>query len=222
MSDSRLLLIYEDGPAREGIALVLSSIAGMRVVASVGHRYAGIAEVLRHQPDIVIVALPPDEALQTLESIRLLHSMSKVLVMHIPDDFTDMSAFIRSGASGFVPMSACTADLVQAVEALSRGEVCCPPQALPRLFHDLREQTGNSYLDLDALSLLSAREREIAELVAAGKSNSEIAESLFISIGTVKNHIHKILGKLGCSRREDVVQYMRFGATYGQIPVPWR
>ncbi len=160
------------------------------------------------------------EQLQLVDSIRSAHPDARILVSGIPDqrnsDHTDLVfEYLEHGASGYVTKSQAH-QLSMAVETVAGGGAWIEP----RLTTELVERTVALRDALASMKphtfgsgqpdLLTRRQIEVLELLAAGKTNREIADALFISIGTVKNHVHRILDTLQASSRDEAAGYYQF------------
>lgn len=131
-----------------------------------------------------------------------------MLVLGIRESEHEVVAAAEAGACGYVAHDRSIGDLVAAVERAARGEVVCPPRIVGCLFRrigSLASERGEPA----GFAELTAREREVIELVGQGLSNKEIARRLGIRLATVKNHVHNSLGKLGVRRRSAVAALLR-------------
>ncbi|MGB9619747.1 MAG: LuxR C-terminal-related transcriptional regulator, partial [Armatimonadota bacterium] len=112
---------------------------------------------------------------------------------------------IQSGAMGYLLKDAASSQLVDAIRKVAAGGCWLPPDLTSKLFHGIARKPHGD--DSARLSLLTAREVEVLKLLGEAKSNSEIAEELFISEHTVKVHVSRILEKLGLSHRAEAVRF---------------
>lgn len=183
---------------------------------------SGLFEVAGVPPEGVEAAChakPPDLVL--LESAcaaylslarRLLEARPSLVVAAVADSDTDEDILrcAEAGLTAFVPASTTPQELPNRLAALLRGELSCPPRLVARLYRRLselvarRRQPPGPVPATPEMSALTQREQEIAAHLAAGLSNKEIARALRLSLSTVKNHVHAILGKLQVARRREV------------------
>jgi DNA-binding NarL/FixJ family response regulator len=112
---------------------------------------------------------------------------------------------LRAGASGFMLKRAPAEDLISAIRVVAAGDALLAPSVTKRLIDHFASRPGPSARDKTVLSRLTEREREVFELIAQGLSNSEIAERLFLTDGTVKTHVKHIFEKLDARDRTQVV-----------------
>lgn len=213
MSGERLrVLVIEDHPLfREGLRLLLDQ-SGVDVVATAGTGEDGVAAAVELQPDVVVMDLQlPD--LHGLEATRRILGASphvQILVLTMFDDDDSVFAAMRAGARGYLLKGSDQADIVRAVEAVGRGEAIFGPGVANRLlgFFAARHAVRHH----DAFPQLTPREREVLDLIAAGRSNDAIARRLLVSTKTVSNHISNVFTKLQVTdRAEAIVRARRAG-----------
>jgi DNA-binding NarL/FixJ family response regulator len=114
-------------------------------------------------------------------------------------------AAIRAGASGYVLKQVGSNDLIQAIEAAARGEATLDPSLTQRVFAEVRRSIQKG--EAATFSELTAQEMQVLALIAEGKTNREIAATLFLSEGTIRNYVSNILSKLGVSNRAEAAAY---------------
>jgi DNA-binding NarL/FixJ family response regulator len=157
-------------------------------------------------PDVVMVdwQLPDGNGADAIRVIRRFSPDTKVIVLTGNGDDTTLQQAVTAGCDGFVTKDRPPADLVRAIQAAGRDEVAFDPVALGRVLDGMA--AGRPREDV------SERELEVIALLADGASNKQIAEQLFLSPNTVRNHIHRISKKLGVtSRLEIVMEAARIG-----------
>lgn len=128
--------------------------------------------------------------------------------MGIPDADEHLIAFAEAGVLGFLEGEATVDELVASVECVARGEASCPPRVAATLLRRITFLTAAPARAADSTAL-TARERQIVQLIAEGLSNKEIAQRLYIEVATVKNHVHNILEKLQVSSRGEAAARLR-------------
>jgi DNA-binding NarL/FixJ family response regulator len=162
---------------------------------------AGLELVQRHGPDVAIMDLnlPAMSGHDAIRRIADCAPATQVLVLTISANESDVIEAVLAGACGYLLKDASVADIVTGVRAAAAGESMVSPRMTKTILDQLRQQDrGDGKPPAEALS---AREREILRLVTEGKDNATIAQELFISPYTVKNHISNILLKLHVSNR---------------------
>jgi two-component system response regulator NreC len=184
----RVLIADDHTLFRAGVRVLLEAVSGIEVVgeAADGERAIEMAGSLR--PDVVLmdIAMPGTNGLEATRTIKSRFPDMQVLVltMHRSDEY--FFEMLKAGASGYVLKGAETAELVDAVQDVARGEVFLQPTMAKKLLGDyLNRLRGVDDPDRPALT---RRENEILRLLADGCSNKEIAERLFVSLSTVHTH----------------------------------
>src|SRR5215211_8947939 len=150
--------------------------------------------------------MPPD-SFAAVRAVAEAVPDTKAVALGIYDHESSILPCVEAGVSGYVTRDASIADLVEAVEHATRDETLCSPRIAARLLRRLAA-LGASH-PAGIASSLTTRELEVANLLDAGYSNKEIAAELFIEVGTVKNHVHRILEKLHAKRRAEAAAQLR-------------
>jgi DNA-binding NarL/FixJ family response regulator len=204
MTPIRILLADDQALFRESLRAYLSLQAGLSVVgeAANGEEALRLAATLR--PDVVLmdVRMP---LMDGVEATRRLHAAQpgcRVIVLTTFDDDEYVFDALRGGAVGYLLKDAPGSKLVEAIQAAARGESFLQPSVAAKLVEEFARLAKDAPPRPDALAEpLTPRELEILRLVAGGLGNREISARLYITEGTVKNHVTVILGKLGVSDR---------------------
>ena len=181
---------------REGLLALLSSVTGVTVVGEAPDGDAVIAGALALQPDIVLMDLnmPGRNGIEATRAIVSAAPHIAVLVLTMHDDDESVFAAVQAGARGYIVKGARQGELLRAIEAVADGGAVFGPAIARRLvdfFSAAARGPGET-----AFPDLTARERDILDLVARGRSNAQIAEQLVLSTKTVRNHVSNIFTKL--------------------------
>lgn len=162
--------------------------------------------------DVIIVStgIPEESALEIARLSVTCSTPVKTLVMGIPESEDVILRYIEAGAAGFVLKDDSVESLVDTMHAVYNNEAIIPPNLAAKLMHRVAELAraydGFSGLESEMNEDLTRREQEVLDLICEGRTNQEIADTLIIELGTVKNHVHNILKKLNVnSRREAAV-----------------
>jgi DNA-binding NarL/FixJ family response regulator len=203
----RVVLVDDDAMVRTGLRLILSGAADLSVVGEAGDGAAAVELVRREQPDVVLmdVRMPVLDGLGAAREILASGPPSKIIMLTTFDLDEYVYAAVAAGASGFLLKDVAPEQLVAAVRHAVTGDVLLAPAITRRLvarYAAPPRQSGPPDTRLDALT---AREREVLALIAAGLSNVEIASRLFLGEATVKTHIGRILSKLELRDRAQAV-----------------
>jgi DNA-binding NarL/FixJ family response regulator len=197
MADEITCLIVDDHEVvREGLRLSLSRAPHIRVVGEAADGASAIELVKRRKPDVVImdVRMPGMDGLEATKEILKLVPEAAILIFTAFSERSLLTRALESGARGYILKEAPHETLLRAIERLASGEGYVDPALMPA-FLSGKDQTD----------MLTAREREILQLLADGMSNADVASKLFISQETVKSHVRHILAKLEADTRTHAV-----------------
>jgi len=211
----RVLVVDDQQLIRESIASLLDIQPGISVVGTAGDGREAVDQVLTLGPDVVLmdVRMPKMDGIEALAILGHRAPDCHVVMLTTFDDEEYVVQALRAGASGYLLKDRPARELAAAVRLAHAGVVQFDPAAAARLTAALGRRSpppGFDQSDLDqAGQALTAREIEVLRLVATGSTNREIAEQLYLSEGTVKNHISRILGRLGLRDRTQAAIYAR-------------
>jgi DNA-binding NarL/FixJ family response regulator len=193
------VLIVDDHPVvRDGLRGVIDGQPDMHVVAEAGHGAEALARVDAEPVDVVLMDLrmPTMGGVEAIGRLRRAAPSVRVLVLTTFDTDRDVLPAIEAGATGYLLKDTPRDELLRAVRAAHRGEAVLSPAVAGRLMGQVRTPAQDA---------LSSRELEVLRLVAAGFTNRESAQKLFISEATVKTHLLHIYAKLGVRDRASAV-----------------
>jgi DNA-binding NarL/FixJ family response regulator len=211
----RVLVVHQTRLINSIIASVLDEEEDIRVV---GHA-VDVDEALRcleeETCEIVLVAatLPDNGALRITQAIAQRQTAAKVLVIGLPKSKNAILQYVAAGAAGYVLQEVSTERLLDHIRAAYDGKAIISPDiaaAMMSHISELAQISTQTDIDPTAYAELTPREREVLELIGEDCSNQEIADRLFIEVGTVKNHVHNILKKLDVSSRHEAAAYLPF------------
>lgn len=200
-----VLLADDQALVRTGFGLILNAEADLEVVGEAGDGNEAVALAERRRPDVVLmdVRMPELDGIEATRRILELLPATKVLMLTTFDlDEYVVSAF-RAGASGFLLKTAPRDQLVAAVRTVHSGEALLAPMSTRRLIEQFAQPPEES----PVLDDLTARERDVLQLLARGLSNVEIASELVVEPSTVKSHVANVLSKLNCRDRIQAVVF---------------
>jgi DNA-binding NarL/FixJ family response regulator len=199
-----VLLVDDQALFREGLRTLLSVQPDLEIVgeAANGEEALRIAAALRPAVVLMDLQMPVLDGVAATRSLRKLQPECRVIVLTTFDDDEYVFEGLRAGAVGYLLKDAPSEKLVEAIRAAARGESFLQPSVAAKVIAEFKRITDIPYERRQPLiEPLSGRELEILALLANGSSNKEIAVALFISEGTVKNHVTNILGKLAVRDR---------------------
>jgi DNA-binding NarL/FixJ family response regulator len=206
----RVLVVDDQRLIRESIASLLDIQPGISVVGTACDGRDAIDKALTLGPDVILmdVRMPTMDGIEAVTILGHRAPDCRVVMLTTFDDEEYVVQALRSGASGYLLKDRPARELADAVRLAHAGVVQFDPAAAARLASALGRHTNALPLD-QAGHALTIREVEVLRLVAAGSTNREIAERLYLSEGTVKNHISRILGRLGLRDRTQAAIYAR-------------
>lgn len=208
MSPIRVLVVDDQALVRAGFRMILEAEPDVEVVAEAADGVEALAAVQLHEPDVVLmdVRMPNMDGIAAARQILDDGSSAKVVMLTTFDMDEYVYEALRAGASGFLLKDVPPERLVAGIRAVASGESLLAPSVTRRLIETyVRRQPARALPP--GIKELTAREREVLELMAHGLSNGEIAEAFVVSETTVKTHVAHILGKLDLRDRVQAVVF---------------
>jgi DNA-binding NarL/FixJ family response regulator len=203
-------VLCEIGILREGLSRCLVADPRIRITGELETIAAAEQYCLRHQPHTLLFDASIPDIRAGVSRLAALAPATSLLGIGVREDPQNLLALIEAGMSTYVNPAASIAQLIETTLALRRGEVVFHPRLAATLCRRVAALAAGR-VDA-ALGALTARELEIARLLADGRSNKEIAVRLGVEVSTAKNHVHNILEKLGLKRRAEVGRWLRTAA----------
>mgnify|MGYP003349091919 FL=1 len=207
------IVIADDHPiVRDGLKKLLQLEDDFEVVGEAGDGREVLELVQQLDPDVLLLDLrmPNLDGLATLQALSQINKKVRVIVLTASEDKNEFVQAMKLGCSGIVLKQTAPDLIVKSIRKVNSGEIWLDSHttaAVMRQFSTGFETGGNGGAKSRERSPLSAREREIVALIAQGYKNKEMAEKMFISEQTVKNHLHNIFDKLGVSDRLELALY---------------
>lgn len=205
----RVFLVDDQELVRAGFAMVLAAQTDMTVVGEAGDGAAALAALTSIEADVVVmdIRMPLMDGVEATRRLCERADAPKVLVLTTFDTDEDAFAALQAGASGFLLKNVRPVELLAAIRVVAAGESVVAPRVTRRLLDRFARQLTPDPVADDRLAALTAREREVLALIAAGLSNSEIAAQLYVAEATVKTHFGRILTKLELRDRVQAVVF---------------
>ena len=207
----RVLIADDQALFRRGLYVVLGTEENIEVVAEAEDGEQAIVKAEEMAPDVVLmdVRMPRVNGIEAASRIRETLPSTKILMLTVSDEEDDLYEAIKAGANGYLLKEISVEEVASAIRAVVQGQSLISPSMASKLlneFNSLARQAADRREQLPA-PVLTARELEVLKLVARGMSNRDVADQLYISENTVKNHVRNILEKLHLHSRMEAVMY---------------
>ncbi|HEY2278189.1 MAG TPA: response regulator transcription factor [Streptosporangiaceae bacterium] len=212
MSPIRVLVVDDQELVRFGFCVILDAADGIAVAGEAANGEAAVAAVAATRPDVVLMDIRMP-GMDGLEATRLITGTAdpaagappKVVMLTTFDLDDYVYEALRAGASGFLLKDSPRHDLIAAIRAAAAGDALLAPSVTRRLIEAFARRPPEVAPSPSRVASLTARERDVLLLLARGRSNAEIATTLFVSEATVKTHVGNVLAKLGLRDRVQAV-----------------
>ncbi len=207
MAKMRIVLVDDHEVVRLGIKALLEQSSQFEVVGEASNAKEAIELTGKIRPDIVLmdIRLPGVSGIDACEEIVQMYPDIRVVMLTSYAEDEMLFSAIRAGASGYLLKQISSEDLIRSLEQVSRGDALLDPLVTQRVFQEVRRAVKEE--EASAFAILSQQEKHVLILVSEGKTNREIAKSLFLGEGTVRNYVSSILSKLGTSNRAEAAAY---------------
>lgn len=213
MGKLRVLVVDDHALFREGLVSLLSAQADIQVVGEANDGLEALVLARTLRPDVVLmdINMPGTDGIEATRLIKRELPDTYVLILTVRDDDEKLFEAIKSGAQGYLLKTIRAQELIDMLHAAQRGEPTISPMLANRILNEFRRLSTPtpSATHSPLLEPLTARERQVLDLVARGASDREIAQELVISVYTVKAHMRSILHKLQVSSRQQAARLVR-------------
>ncbi|WP_406414920.1 response regulator [Streptomyces sp. NBC_01614] len=199
----RVLIADDEALMRTGIRLILENADDIEVVAEAGDGREAAAACRTQDVDVALldIQMPVRDGIAAAEDITRLSPRTNVVMLTAFGEEASVTRALRAGANGYLLKDTGPTELIRAVQLAAKGEPVLAPRVTRQLL-DRHVQSGRGTESaLHRIAELTPAERDVLRLLGTGLSNSEIADRLYLSAGTVKAHISRILTRTGCANR---------------------
>lgn len=209
----RLLIVDDQEIVRQGLQIILGHQPDIQVVGAAVDGEDALTLVARLKPDVVLMDLkmPRLNGIHATRRITQAHPEVKVIALTTYDDDEWVFNAIRAGASGYLLKDSDQADLLAAVRGVLEGEARLDPKVAGKVLAEFNRPRNGAparrAVEEPLLEELSEREMDVLRLLAQGRSNQGIADELCLSVGTVKNYVSAVIGKLQANDRTQAAVY---------------
>ncbi|MFH8902670.1 response regulator [Streptomyces coeruleorubidus] len=204
----RVVLADDQPLVRSGLRVLMADHTDLEVVGEAATGAEAVQLVSDTSPDVVVmdIRMPGMDGIEATRLITAGPATTRVLVLTTFDEDDYVYGALRSGASGFVVKDMALDDILAAIRVVAAGDALIAPGVTRRLIADfIRRPAAVSERSPRSVEGITEREREVLTLVGRGRSNTEIAENLFITVATAKSHVSRLLAKLGARDRVQLV-----------------
>jgi two-component system nitrate/nitrite response regulator NarL len=211
-SNIRIMLVAGVRLYRDGLASELGARPGLTLVGLASDFESALVSLRASHPDVILLDVRTPRTYELVRVVRKEQPAAQVVAFAVDDSEQDIAGCAEAGVTSFVTRDVTVEGLASAISAAVRGELTCSPRTAAMLFRRVATLSGAERTLHSAravLATLTGRESEIASLLAAGRSNKEIARALTIEVATVKNHVHNILAKLQVATRAEAAARVR-------------
>ncbi|MFD7629495.1 response regulator [Streptomyces sp. NPDC059851] len=205
MSGSIRVLLADDQPlVRSGLRVLMTDTPDLEVVGEAANGAEAVRLTAELDPDVVVmdIRMPEMDGIEATRQITAARPGAHVLILTTFDEDDHVYGALRAGASGFAVKDMALDDILAAIRVVASGDALLAPGVTRRLIADLAAAPAPAP---ERVPVVTEREQEVLTLVGRGLSNSEIAESLFISVATAKSHVARLLTKLDARDRVQLV-----------------
>ncbi|PJK07263.1 DNA-binding response regulator [Lysobacteraceae bacterium NML120232] len=202
----KIFLVDDQTLVRQGVRSLLALADEVEVIGEAVDGREAVEQIPLAQPDVVLMdmRMPVMSGLEAMQALAANRQLPPTIILTTFDDDQLVMAGMKAGARGYLLKDVSLTQLVDAIKTVAMGGSLVQPAITQRLLSGL-EHISNDFVSLDKPDPLTERETEILRLMAGGFSNKEIASSLNVAEGTIKNHVSSILSKLGVRDRTRAV-----------------
>jgi len=214
MNSIRVLIADDHALVRAGIRALVERIDDVVVVGEAGKGSEALDLVRELSPDLILldITMPDGNGFDVLDQVTKLYPEIRVIVLTVHEAGEYALRAVREGAAGYLPKSAASIELEQAIQTVIRGERYISPETAQNTIFEVTNRATKR----DLLATLSPRQREVLRLIAEGKTTKQIAQVLEISVKTVETHRAQLMERLGI---HDVAGLVRYAIIVGLIEV---
>ncbi|WP_432407651.1 response regulator transcription factor [Wukongibacter sp. M2B1] len=213
----KVMIVDDQGLIRDGLKMILSLSEDIEVIEEAINGKNAVEKLDRIEPDIILmdIRMPEMDGVEATKIIKERYPRTKIIILTTFNEDEYIFEGLKNGADGYILKDVRSNELIRAIKEVYKGNVLLQPEIASKVvkaFNSMNKGIGESdNEELEYLKGLTKREIEISELVAEGKSNKEISKGLFITEGTVKNHLTRILSKLELRDRTQLALYINRG-----------
>ena len=212
MTSETFLLVDDNTLLRGSLAKLIGLWQKGVTIEEASDGEEALEKARRLHPAVILmdIRMPGCDGIEATRRIKAEFPQTKIIMLTVSEEEEDLFDAIKSGAHGYLLKNIRPEELFEMLDGALRGEAVIAPSMAQRIFQAFVSQAHRRAEIGDVQAELSPREIEVLELASEGVTNKDIADRLYISVGTVKNHIHNILEKLHLKNRAQIAAYNRF------------
>jgi two-component system, NarL family, response regulator NreC len=205
----RILIADDHGVLRAALRSLLQNQQGMEVVGEAGDGHEALRKAAALEIDLLLldISMPGLDGIAVTREMKKVRPEARVLVLTVHEDEVVLREAITAGASGYIIKRAAESELINAINAVMRGELYVHPAVTRALLAAPVTASYNAPVEEELPETLTSREVQVLRLIIQGYTNLQIADSLNLSVRTVESHRANIMGKLGLHNRAELVRY---------------
>ncbi|MBC7194572.1 MAG: response regulator transcription factor [Caldisericia bacterium] len=202
----KILIADDQKLIREGLKVLLEMEEDFEVIGEAANGKEAVDLYIKLRPDVVLmdIQMPVMNGVEAIKKIKEIDEFSKIIILTTFDDDQYVFDGLKSGALGYILKDISIEKLSETIKTIYKGGALIEPSITKKILQELTKIETTYKID-SLLEPLSSREKEILSLMAKGLTNQEIADKLFLSVGTVKNYVTNILQKLEAKDRTEAV-----------------
>lgn len=210
----RVVIADDHHLVREGIRALLEKAGDLQVIGEAADGQAAVEMVLRLAPDVLVmdIAMPGLNGIQAIEQLRASGAATRIVILSMYSDEVLVRQALRHGVNGFLPKGSVSEELLFAIRAANRGAVYLSSSISNAVLADTPDSSGSP--PQGPLARLTAREWELLQMISRGRTNSQMAAEMGISVKTVERHRTHLMAKLNA---RNLVELIRVAIKHGLI-----
>ncbi len=209
----RVMIVDDQALIREGLKMMLSICSDIEVAGEASNGKEAIERLRDTQVDVVLmdIRMPVMDGVEAVRRIKEMYRRVRVIILTTFDEDEYIFEGLKNGADGYILKDVKSDEIINGIKTVYSGNILLQPEITTKVVRALNSINIDREKDerRTVIEELTPREMEVAMLVARGKSNREICDELFLTEGTVKNHLSKILGKLELRDRTQLAIYIK-------------
>ncbi|MCP6683816.1 response regulator transcription factor [Bacillus nakamurai] len=209
------VIIADDQPiVREGLKMILSLHEGINVIGEASHGEEVLQLLSQTDPDVVLmdIRMPGMDGIEATKAVKTQYPSVKVIILTTFHDNEYIFTGLKNGADGYILKDADSDEIIASLQAACEGNMMLNPKItlkVVKAFNEMNTETVKEQPREELTAILTPRELEVAKHIMEGKSNKSIGAALFLTEGTVKNYVSRILEKLEVTNRTELTLYLQ-------------